>query len=363
VAFVGAGFTKAVQMPLWAELLEKLASDVERMAPHASVRRDLLSYAQACISNREFARAASAIRRAAPPHFVDSRLEVYFDGKKQFLDRPSTDPAKVEMSHRLDALLDLPWAGIVTTNYDNIIATHLTRTRRPWTNICHRPSDNLGQALKSSKRPFLIHLHGNVDNGQMILTEEDYDDVYLASSVVLSFLRALLLRYTLVFIGTQVEDRFIELKRELQIVFKDKATGVSRPPLSPEYVLLARNDEYRGAYLEHTGGFNIVWYSNETSTHEGLVPSLRSMADALASIEGYEAVNDEVSRLLLGIVKQSKDRGITLGQITKKFWPKWAMRPVNLPELNNRELKYRLYFLVYKKYIQYDERYKVFRPL
>jgi hypothetical protein len=98
----------------------------------------------------------------------------------------------------------------------------------------------------------------------MILSEDDYDNVYLGSSTLQSFLRALLLRYTIVFIGTQVEDRFVEFKRQLQLLFKDRTLSANRPPLSPEYVLLPETELDRGNYLISTGGFRVLQYTLTT---------------------------------------------------------------------------------------------------
>jgi SIR2-like domain len=352
VAFVGAGFAAAVKMPLWKDLIEKLYQHVQS----SGTRPDLLEYARECIEAREWARAASGLRQAGTTNSIQIRLRQLFSRKTYFDGLPDGHPAKLQMQARLEALIALPWAGIVTTNYDTLISDYVSATDRPWSNVSLKPSDNIGQALKSSDRPFFIHLHGNVKTGEMILTEEDYDDIYLGSSMIQSFLRALLLRYTVVFIGTQVEDRFVQFKRELQLLFKDRTLSSQGPPLSPEYVFLAETDKHRGTYLESTGGFKILTYPNENGRHEGLVTLLRQIRFDLAASEGPNTL-DPVNQRLVEIIKEKGS--MASADVLKAFWT-GGPRP-GYPDLNSRELTYRLYFLAYNKTLAYDAQYDTFR--
>lgn len=349
VAFVGAGFSAPVGMPLWRPLLTtlhaKLASSREALQS-----QPLLKYALQCLKDGELARAASALRRADLSAVIDTQLRDLFDAKQHFTER-KTDVAKKEMTRRLKSLLGLPWAGIITTNYDTIILDAIQAHPHGWRNICERPSENLGRALKSSDRPFFIHLHGNTRKGHMILTEEDYDAIYHTFSPVDSFLRALLLRYTVVFIGTSVEDRFVQFKRELQVLFRNKESESDSPPLSPEYVLLAEDDEDRAAYLRLTGGFRVLTYGNVTGKHEGLSVLMDELRRSLSQFAHDSETTDAINKALVKIVSASYD-WITLQEITDSLWKSKFVQET--PDFNRRELYYRLRYLVERKLIKYN---------
>ena len=354
VAFVGAGFTRPIEMPLWEELIKRLVKIVSQ----SSERQDLVKYAESCVADKQLPRAASVLRNADTKRFINSELKKAFDGNTLYNDRPSDDPRKKEMHTRLEALTALPWAGYITTNYDTLITEHLSKKGRPCKVVCGSPYDNLARVLKSSDRPFFIHLHGNIASEVIILSEDEYDEVYLGSSSLQSFLRAVLLRYTIVFMGTQVEDRFIELRRQLHLLFREsRQAHPNRPLISPEYVLLSEGDKPRGDYLVSTGGFRVTYYSNDQNKHQGFVPALVELRESLAKFGGSADKIDVVNKRLLEVISRHPD-GIKQLEIMQEFWD---IGPA--PNLTNSELYFRLFYLIYKDLISYNERWQTFRPL
>lgn len=359
VAFLGAGFSKPVGMPLWIPLLKHLAKVLKNHPDHP----DLIKYAKGCIERGELARAASALSRADSAHQIDPELQGLFGSERFSKSRDAA--AREEMRRRLESLTSLPWAGYITTNYDTLLSDYFASLNRPVANICHNPSDNLGRAIKRSSRPFLIHLHGNVKAGGLVLTEEDYDDVYLDSSSVQQFLRAILLRYTLVFIGTQVEDKFVEMRRQIQLLYNDRRSGGGKAPaMPPEYVLLPYPDEsLRGAYLRDTNVFTVIYYANKSGNHEGLVPRLREAKKSLSDKKNG-ARDDEVVKRLLTLVKKHEN-GITWSPLVVEFWAEHATYIRGRGNLNNHEIYYCLFYLSQNHLIEISEENgeEVFRPL
>jgi hypothetical protein len=363
VAFVGAGFSAPTGMPLWKKLLEDLIGGVKK---DYSGPPDLLEYAQQCIYEGQLARAAFLIREADRRHKgrIEQLLKDYFDGNAKFERRRADDENKIEMRARLDALASLPWVGYITTNYDTLISEYFPPKLRP-NNICGTPYDNLGAALKSSDRPFLVHLHGNIHNGPMILCEEDYDHAYLATrSPLLSFLGAILLRYTVVFVGTQVEDRFVELRRQLNQLFMDMRPGKDRTPMPRDYVLLPETESLRGAYLEYTGGFSVIFYENTTGKHEGLVRLLKSMRQALASYLHQDSRLDSFNHEILKIVSNNPD-GIALNDVSRKFFdsPSFKSTSFSTEDLLSEGVFYRLQFLLNLGLVWYDDTYATYNAV
>lgn len=356
VAFIGAGFSAPTGMPLWGQLLsnliQRLMIDFRQGGSQDSLRT--LELATEFINHGQFPRAASAIRAAdISTQHIDGYLKEIFDSKTKFDDKQRNDTGKKQMQKRLRALLSLPWAGIVTTNYDTLVSDELFRRGVDMKSLYLTQASNLGQTLKSGVRPFVVHLHGNIANGRIILTEGDYDNAYLASSQLSDFLTVLLLRNTIMFIGTQVEDRFVERKRHLKLLFDQ--TGVSLPP---DYVLLPDTDidHLRGEYLNSTGTFVVMYYKCTKNRHEGFVPMLESIRDQLAGPERAIEL-DDVSKLLFKIIRNHPD-GVGFAGILRDFWPLGARIVARYPDLynlNDRELGYRLHYLINKNQVVYNE--------
>jgi len=128
--------------------------------------------------------------------------------------------------------------------------------------------------------------------------------------------------------------------------------------MSPEYVLLAENEKQRGNYLESTGGFRPIYYSNESGNHEGLVGALTELHVALS--EGAMGTLDSVNRRLLEIVRKYPE-GINQTNIVREFWVRGPAP--NHPDLTTGELFFRLFFLIYKQLITLDNQYDTFKPV
>src|SRR5580698_5548733 len=88
VAFVGAGFSAPVDMPLWRPLLERFVADIAGSVSRDEDAKNLLAYASKCVQEGQLARAASAIRRADPTGLIEQQLKSYFDADRQFRRRP-----------------------------------------------------------------------------------------------------------------------------------------------------------------------------------------------------------------------------------------------------------------------------------
>ena len=362
IAFIGAGFTAPTGMLLWKPLLQKLI-DALRDDPNRAIQEPhslaILSHAQSCLNEGQFARAASAIRTADQSHLVDEYLDELFDANTHFHNKRKTDAGRVEMTARLEALSSLPWAGVVTTNYDTLVLDSFIHSKG-CKNVCYTPSSGLGPILKSTDRPFFVHLHSNIRTRNLILTEDDYDQAYLASSPVQTFLEALFLRYTVVFIGTKVEDRFVEMRRQLQLMFgQTESPRKSQNVLPPEYVLLPSTDNDRGAYLRSTSGFRTIQYDNKTGQHEGLTPLLNELAESVAERKRRGGLLDDVCAKILKIVSE-KPEGYSYSDIRTKFWASFKSSQKHPANLNDREIGYRLYFLIYQGLVALDEERDVF---
>ncbi|MEW6363197.1 MAG: SIR2 family protein [Acidobacteriota bacterium] len=368
VAYLGAGFSAACGMPLWKPLLEQLVTELEKELVPPSVKRSknrgktadmrelndetrrlFVEYARECLVKGRLPLAASAIRLAsADKPWLTERIRELFDSRHLY-ELPSTDPRRKRMEARLRALLAIPWVGIITTNYDVLVEKYGPTTATHWGQVCRGEHDNLGRVLRSSsfRRPFLVYLHGNVEHGKVVLAEEDYDDLYIARPSIDYFLRAVLLKHTVVFIGTEVDEEIVRRKKELSLTYKAQ--------LESEYVLAPRNREgvRRGTYLETVKGFEVCYY-DPGEDYIGFDDALQTLSTPPETASGSaDRALDHVNKTLCDMLGPSP---VTHGDLLLRFYKDEELKQdAGLHDLTSSEIYFRLEYLVNKGLIAKSE--------
>ncbi len=211
VAFVGAGFSMACGIPSWGQLLTELLTFARDNARNADPAK--LNACQELIRKGRLIRAASELKTLFVPSETAKFFRDQFQGAIRM--KVAAPAARLRMQARIDALAKAPFAGVVTTNFDDLIS----ETGFKW--VMHGDEPDLGHVLSWGER-FYVRLHSSGWEGQRVLTSEDYAHAYLdggAVKTVRPFLRALMLSYPLVFIGCSLEDRILDLRRELHQIF------------------------------------------------------------------------------------------------------------------------------------------------
>jgi hypothetical protein len=148
IAFVGSGLSATVGLPSWEELIRRVAERLG-IAADISPALDEGRLLEAC----EYL----AIRFGEPA--VQATVAAVIDGAT-----PATS--------RVHSLLaEIPFHGIVTTNYD-LLCTSVPGGER-WGIPLHHATSGLGGR---SRRPFVLHIHGHVHDAQSIVfTKAAYD--------------------------------------------------------------------------------------------------------------------------------------------------------------------------------------------
>ena len=217
VAFVGAGFSMLCGMPGWGALLLGLLRDARDNAAGRQTL-ELLRACETAVDSGHHAMAASILRGVLSPGDFDEGVRGRFG-----LNVLHRAPAIIQerMLRRMRNLVSAPWAGIVTTNYDELIETALGRWTAGDTVQCAGDDPRLGTILASAPRGglFFVKIHGSVSGSRIVLSTDEYDRMYIATPQVSSFLTALMLRYHLAFIGCSLEDEVLRLRRRLSSYF------------------------------------------------------------------------------------------------------------------------------------------------
>ena len=213
VAFVGAGFSRPCGMPDWAGLMEALLQHARKHCGSSS-ERDKIDSCARMLSEGQLVNAADELRSLLRPAEFSEFVRKQFD-RHRFL--AASDPIRQRMETRLRNLVAAPWAGIITTNFDQLIDVFCPE----WFQ-CSGDDRALGYVLSRNER-FYVRLHSSGWPSNIVLTAEDYYKVYLTNPdirTIQPFLRAVMISHQLVFIGCSLEDRMLDLRKEMFVAFE-----------------------------------------------------------------------------------------------------------------------------------------------
>jgi hypothetical protein len=105
-------------------------------------------------------------------------------------------------------------------------------------------------------------LHGDISSpDSIVLTSQDYDRLILRSPFVRTFLQAVFLNFTLLFIGYSVSDPDFQLVlKELNLIFEGTTP--------PHYALLPDAHEFTAEHLMTKMNIQVISYDSKDSHKE-----------------------------------------------------------------------------------------------
>jgi hypothetical protein len=270
VAFVGAGFSMPCGMPNWRQLLENLLREARKCRIDAR-SDDLLEACEQAVKDANYGMAAGFLRDLMPPGDLDEVIRRQF-GPQVF--QRSTSEAQAITRRRMENLVKAPWAGIVTTNYDDLIEDGLRRYCTIDYLQAHGQDPRLGTILANASAGslFFVKVHGTIFGSDIVLGTEEYDRVYMGSPSMISFLTALMLMYHIVFIGCSLEDELIRLRRNLCLSFQKL--------VPPAYALMpaTRYNKTRMTWLRDRALVECIFYPEEDRQHSAVDQFLEKTA-------------------------------------------------------------------------------------
>lgn len=181
VVMVGAGFSKnaSTAYPSWFELGDILFEKAHGRRPDTNEKSylSLLKVAED---------AEAVIKRPA----LDAVL-------MQHIPDNTIDPSALH-----ETLLELPWADVLTTNYDTLLERAQRKvTGRRYSTVFHQDD------LAFQKKPRIIKLHGSFPSHRpFVITEEDYREYPQKRAPFVNTVRQALLENTLCLIGFSGDD-------------------------------------------------------------------------------------------------------------------------------------------------------------
>lgn len=254
VAFVGSGPSCAAGLYSWSELLRRVAAELE-----------LDSEVGEHLRNRDFIRVATFL--------ATKRTEV--DIKERVAKQIRLSASRPHKIHEL--IVILPFAGIITTNYDLLLSDADT------THSFNRPITYKTSGLRDHLLSrFVLHLHGHVDDPEtIVITRKGYDHIEFEDKRIQQFLPVVFAAKTVLFIGFGFADQHIDdLLSKLRITTAIGGSTVfalipSATP-TPDGVLhqSLRDQSINPIYMPDTGDHAVA----------SIVDWLSSLNDALSQI-------------------------------------------------------------------------------
>ncbi len=269
VAFVGAGFSRVCDMPGWLGLLENILS-IARESLHSE--NPSLDSCKTALEHGNYALAASILREALPPADMDDAIRRNFGLHR--LDQ-AKDAQQKRMRERMKNLALAPWAGILTTNYDELIEHGLNQWNHVERVSATGLDPRLGVILNTAPAAgmFFVKLHGSTIGSEIVLSTDEYDRTYIASPQMTAFLTGIMLRYNTVFVGCSLEDEIVRLRRDLTRRF--------RGMIPTAYALLQETADNRArqSWLRNLAQIETIFYPISDVNHLSLDQFLEEAAE------------------------------------------------------------------------------------
>jgi HEAT repeat protein len=181
VLFVGAGLSRQAtpldgssrRLPSWNEFLSKIA---------ASFGLNPDDYQMDPLTVLDY------VEKVHKRHKLN-------DAVRSIIDDLAFEPSE---SHKL--LSKLPWAAILTTNYDTLLDRSLSVSA-----VVHDDQFVAAMRQPQDQRPKLFKVHGSLENPHT-LTARDYKNWALAHNKIYAFVQNLLISHTFLFVGYSLSD-------------------------------------------------------------------------------------------------------------------------------------------------------------
>lgn len=142
---------------------------------------------------------------------------------------------KVANPSRLhQSIISLKQRLILTTNFDKLIEVAWAQSLSPGSRsfkVISNIDEKVFRSLKDYETPYLVKIHGSVDNtSSLVFSRSEYIKLAFGNSRYSAFLDAILLNYTILFIGFSMDDPAVSSLMEMY--------AFNYPSSRPHYILV-----------------------------------------------------------------------------------------------------------------------------
>jgi CheY-like chemotaxis protein len=274
VAFVGAGFSAAANLPQWPQLLAGIAK-ARALDKQAKLRRYVLRRI-----------------KEGTAHALDEAAQVLQDslGTREFLSR--LEKALVirrisrRMRDRLRYVRGIPFRAILTVNFDDLLKG-MTPSSGAYRAVLRPQAYRWWDSLfwqRAPKGATLVKLHGDLaEPSTIVFTRRGYRRRLYSDPAYMSFLRSILAQQTVLYLGFSFADAYLNELRSEVLAMLGQARGSA--PIA--YAVLNDVAEAARDQLMRTEGVDAISYNSKRPAnytgfdaileelHERTNPSLR----------------------------------------------------------------------------------------
>lgn len=228
VVFVGSGVSMNSGLPNWNKLLQELKNDI---GIDNSDTEDPLQIAQIYFNERKH------------KEYIEKIRDILHHKKKKF-------------NAINEAIFDLQPEHIITTNYDDLLEQVIKNRALPFSII--KKDNEFPYAVNSN---LLVKIHGDLNNDDFVLREEDYLDYEDKHPLFEAFIKSIFSTKVVLFVGYSYSD--FNLKNILQ-----KVRNILGKNYQSSYLITHESfSSYKINYLKDKG-VNVISYEDNKDTIE-----------------------------------------------------------------------------------------------
>eukprot|EP00762_Andalucia_godoyi_P005287 ANDGO_06778.mRNA.1 hypothetical protein len=277
IAFLGAGFSAAANMPTWKELIMRIAN---RAFAESRLTSSQFQFVERLVMSRG---SGSDLDQAM--QFLEDLLSIKYIADTLLEIMKPPEPLPDEMYRRLCLLKSLPFRAILTTNFDELLPGVVSSDlgARPVEQILRQPT------VTSTEDPFawdlrvfdrnqsgkdvpavapILQLHGRISNANsLVCTRQAYRKLLNLVPGYATFLRSLMSVYTVLYMGFSFSDQYLnQLRSEVLSVLRPLNT--SGLPLAYA-IVMDKSEEDAEFFRVHEGVHFLPWNTKGNTDFSG----------------------------------------------------------------------------------------------
>ena len=254
VLFAGSGLSAWAGLPTWSALLRDLIAEMraEQIAVEDLDEMDRLVDAGKLLEVAEHCSTQLGSRYTA---VLSERMAV----------------ASGQIPEPHEIIVRLPFSGVVTTNYDNLLETaYQKRTSVNLKAPTHDDSDVLGTLLFDGGF-FVLKAHGSLDRpATLVLTASDYRDILHSNRAFTAFFSSILMSRALLFVGYSLNDPDFRMLIDRQLATFQRFV--------PErYALIPGVGPVESKVMWENLRIRVLTYTTQDGRHDEMVEFLRQL--------------------------------------------------------------------------------------
>jgi hypothetical protein len=254
VLFAGSGLSAWAGLPTWSALLRDLIAEMraEQIALEDLDEMDRLVDAGKLLEVAEHCSTQLGNRYTA---VLSERLVVA--------------PGEIPEPHEI--IVRLPFSGVVTTNYDNLLER--AYQKRTSTNLkapTHEDGDVLGTLLFDGSF-FVLKAHGSLDRpATLVLTASDYRDILHSNPAFTAFFSSILMSKALLFVGYSLNDPDFRM-------LIDRQLSTFQRFVPERYALIPGVGAVESKVMWENLRIRVLTYTPQDGRHDEMVEFLREL--------------------------------------------------------------------------------------